>query len=192
MQRMGRSLQQVGNITLVETPEALREAVVAGMAHIEIRAHLDLTVLDLNIGDSDYSGDSDYPGDSDSDYSGEVMDSILGDIPATVESIRVRHFLVVPGLLQQSSHSGATNRHQSCLVHAMTSDGLQLKAEPDFTVYCRLSRASTGFHAWALQLTCAFLTCSRSACSVSLGPAVFHLNPYLPGSLYTPHNPAHA
>ena len=62
MQRMGRSLQQVGNITLVETPEALREAVVAGMAHIEIRAHLDLT-----------------------------EHNSLHAVPKAVQSIRVRH-----------------------------------------------------------------------------------------------------
>ena len=30
---------------MVETAQALQEAVVAGMAHIEIHAHLDLTVL---------------------------------------------------------------------------------------------------------------------------------------------------
>ena len=35
-----RSLQQVGDVTVVETADALQEAVVAGMAHIEIRACL--------------------------------------------------------------------------------------------------------------------------------------------------------
>ena len=62
-----RALQQAGEVAVVETAEALQEAVAAGKAHIEIRAHLDLTVLDL----------------PDGYY-------ILGEIPRTVKSIRVR------------------------------------------------------------------------------------------------------
>ena len=57
-----RSLQQVGDVTVVETADALQEAVVAGMAHIEIRAHLDLT-----------------------------EHNSLHAVPKAVQSIRVRH-----------------------------------------------------------------------------------------------------
>ena len=72
-----RALQQAGEVAVVETAEALQEAVVAGKAHIEIRAHLDLTVLDLIDGD------------------------ILGDVPDTVRSIRVRCWFLPP----RTSHS---------------------------------------------------------------------------------------
>ena len=75
-----RALQQAGEVAVVETAEALQEAVVAGKAHIEIRAHLDLTVLDLI--DDFYS-------------------SILGDVPETVKSIRVRCWFLPP----RTSHS---------------------------------------------------------------------------------------
>ena len=67
-----RALQQAGEVAVVETAEALQEAVAAGKAHIEIRAHLDLTVLDL-------------------------LDSyILGGVPETVKSIRVRCWFLPP------------------------------------------------------------------------------------------------
>ena len=64
---VGRSLQHGPEVTVVETAEALREA-VAGMAHIEIHAHLQLTALE-------------NPKDT-------IL--ILGVIPETVKSIRVR------------------------------------------------------------------------------------------------------
>ena len=67
-----RALQQAGEVAVVETAEALQEAVAAGKAHIEIRAHLDLTVLDL------------------------IDDSILGNVPETVKSIRVRCWFLPP------------------------------------------------------------------------------------------------
>lgn len=73
-----RALQQEGVVTVVETAEALQEAVVAGKFHIEIRAHLDLTVLDLINGTS----------------------YILGEIPVTVRSIRVCCWLCFPPVLQ--------------------------------------------------------------------------------------------
>lgn len=69
-QVVGRSLQQAGNVAVVETAEALQEAVVAGMAHIEIRAHLDLTVLDA--------------------IEGWSVDRLLGEIPESVKIMRVR------------------------------------------------------------------------------------------------------
>ena len=52
---------------MVESAEALQVAVVEGTPHIEIRAHLDLTTLEL-----------------------ANQDAILGPVPSTVESIRVR------------------------------------------------------------------------------------------------------
>ena len=72
-----RALQQAGEVAVVETAEALQEAVVAGKAHIEIRAHLDLTVLDL------------------------LVLSTLGDVHETVKSIRVRCWFLPP----RTSHS---------------------------------------------------------------------------------------
>ena len=85
-----RALQQAGEVAVVETAEALQEAVVAGKAHIEIRAHLDLTVLDLI--DDFYS-------------------SILGDVPETVKSIRVRCWFLPP----RTSHSQPrTCEHHVC------------------------------------------------------------------------------
>ena len=73
-----RALQQAGEVAVVETAEALQEAVAAGKAHIEIRAHLDLTVLDLIDGSR-----------------------ILGNIYETVKSIRVRCWFLPP----RTSHS---------------------------------------------------------------------------------------
>ena len=72
-----RALQQAGEVAVVETAEALQEAVAAGKAHIEIRAHLDLTVLDM------------------------IDGYILGDVPETVNSIRVRCWFLPP----RTSHS---------------------------------------------------------------------------------------
>ena len=73
-----RALQQAGEVAVVETAEALQEAVAAGKPHIEIRAHLDLTVLDkIN------------------------AFAILGPIPETVKSIRVRCWFLPP----RTSHS---------------------------------------------------------------------------------------
>ena len=71
-----RALQQAGEVAVVETAEALQEAVAAGKAHIEIRAHLDLTVLDRSL-------------------------SIFGIVPETVKSIRVRCWFPAP----RTSHS---------------------------------------------------------------------------------------
>ena len=68
-----RALQQAGEVAVVEIAEALQEAVAAGKPHIEIRAHLDLTELDLL----------------------DVID-ILGAIPETVKSIRERCWFLPP------------------------------------------------------------------------------------------------
>ena len=57
-------------MTVVRTAQALQEAVVAGMAHIEIQAHLNLAVLVL--------------------AEEETIPRILGTIPRSVKSIRVR------------------------------------------------------------------------------------------------------
>jgi hypothetical protein len=62
-----RRLQQVDQVTVVTTAQELQEAVVAGKPHIEIQDHLDLTSLELSNG----------PG-------------LLGKIPSTTKSIRVR------------------------------------------------------------------------------------------------------
>ena len=78
-----RALQQAGEVAVVETAEALQEAVAAGKAHIEIRAHLDLTVLDL-----------------------QYIYGMLGDVPETVKSIRVRCWFLPP----RTRHS----QHQTC------------------------------------------------------------------------------
>lgn len=64
---VGRRLQQVGEVTVVTTAAALQEAVECGMPHIEIQSHLDLTTLDL-----------------------ASTFRLLGTIPPTVKSIRVR------------------------------------------------------------------------------------------------------
>jgi hypothetical protein len=45
LQRLGRSLQQAAQVTVVSTAAALNNAVVSGANYIEIRAHLDLTTL---------------------------------------------------------------------------------------------------------------------------------------------------
>lgn len=65
-----RGLQQVGEVTVVTTAEALQQAVLVGKEHIEIQAHLDLTELD---------------------YPAEAWNGLLGSIPTTVKSIRVSH-----------------------------------------------------------------------------------------------------
>jgi hypothetical protein len=70
-----RTLQQSKpKVTAVSTPQQLLDAVSRGDAHIEIRQHLDLTmVTPLNV-------DGDSP-------------TILGDpLPGSVQSIRVRDF----------------------------------------------------------------------------------------------------
>ena len=65
-----RALPQAGEVAVVETAEALQEAVAAGKPHIEIRAHLDLTVLDL------------------------IGFQVFEVIPATVKSIMVRFWFL--------------------------------------------------------------------------------------------------
>lgn len=89
-----RVLQQAAsaNVTVVTTAEKLMEAVDAGDPHIEIRAHLNLTTLDpIDTGDGEY---------------------LLGTIPSTVRSIRVRHLLLLPtawwlgAYLAASAHEG--------------------------------------------------------------------------------------
>ena len=82
MRGVGRSLQQGERVTVVETADALQRAVVAGMTHIEIQSHLDLTRL----------------------KGPEGTFSILGGIPGTVKSIRVRRCLDVLGLLLSLIH----------------------------------------------------------------------------------------
>lgn len=62
--------EQEVDVTVVTTPEALQAAVVAGNAHIEIREHLNLTTLD-------------FPGEF-------LRNGLLGPVPSTVKSIRVR------------------------------------------------------------------------------------------------------
>ena len=65
-------------MTVVTTAVALQEAVAAGVPHIEIHAHLDLTELELPEG-------LEWP-------------NILGDVDAdTVKSIRVRRSLGILG-----------------------------------------------------------------------------------------------
>lgn len=56
--------------TIVRSAEELQSAVITGKAHIQIREHLDLTVLDI--------------------IDSESFDCLLGKIPPTVKSIRVR------------------------------------------------------------------------------------------------------
>ena len=75
MLQVMRELQQVEGVTVVETAEALREAVAAGEAHIEIRDHLDLTVLALL---------------------DDLIPSFLGVIAETTKSIRVRCWISSP------------------------------------------------------------------------------------------------
>lgn len=65
---VSRGLQQELQVTVVTTAVALQKAVVAGMPHIEIQAHLDLTTLQ-KVGNST---------------------RLLGRIPPSVKSIRVR------------------------------------------------------------------------------------------------------
>ena len=63
-----RNLRQVGEVTVVTTAEGLRAALDVGAQHIEIHEHLDLTGLEL-----------------------EAANRILGVIPESVRSIRVRN-----------------------------------------------------------------------------------------------------
>ena len=88
-----RALQQAGEVAVVETAKALQEAVAAGKAHIEIRAHLDLTVLDLT---SDFF-------------------NLLGDVPETVRSIRVRCWFLPP----RTSHSQPRTRAYTNIMSVM-------------------------------------------------------------------------
>jgi hypothetical protein len=66
MQGSGRGLKQAADVTVVTTAAALQEAVVAGEPHIEVQAHLNLTSLPL------------------------IQNRLLGTIPPTIKSIRVR------------------------------------------------------------------------------------------------------
>lgn len=91
LRRIARTLQQLEEVAVVESSEALQEAVVAGVAHIEIRAHLDLTALDL----LDILGGS----------------FILGKVPKTVKSIRVRWYLAVPSRVALSLNISSTERY---------------------------------------------------------------------------------
>ena len=70
LRRVARGLQQAPGVIAVTTAEQLQAAVVAGQPHIELRDHLDLSTLD---------------------FPGEVLqESLLGRVPPTVRSIRVR------------------------------------------------------------------------------------------------------
>ena len=64
------SIVMEGDVTICTTAEQLQAAVVAGQQHIEVRDHLDLTTLD-------------FPGEF-------LRDGLLGRVPPTVRSIRVR------------------------------------------------------------------------------------------------------
>lgn len=69
-QRVGRGLQQAEEVTVVKTAEEFQAAVVIGKEHIEIQAHLNLTSLK---------------------FVGEPSSRILlGEVPTSVQSIRVR------------------------------------------------------------------------------------------------------
>lgn len=71
LQKVRRALQQAEEVTVVQTADELQAAVVIGKAHIEIQAHLNLTSLKVRGG------------------SGAAQE-LLGTVPATVQSIRVR------------------------------------------------------------------------------------------------------
>lgn len=69
----------IDDVTVVRTAQALRLAVSRGAAHIEIRAHLDLTHLVPKDGSGDGSAFAQY---------------LLGTIPYTVQSIWVWPFVL--------------------------------------------------------------------------------------------------
>lgn len=91
-----RSLQQAEAVTVVEIRSALelREAVEAGVSHIEIHAHLDLTSQDFT----------------------EHAESeiILGEInDDTVKSIRVRRSSGILGFCSSGSRAFAVSKHRN-------------------------------------------------------------------------------
>lgn len=67
-----RRLQADSNVTVVTTAEELLEAVTRGDPHIELQAHLDLTSQDFIVEER------------------SQFKFLMGSIPASVESIRVR------------------------------------------------------------------------------------------------------
>lgn len=67
-----RELQQVGQITKVDTAARLKDAIDKGAEHIELESHMDLTDLDMIEGNS-----------------------LLGTLPESIKSIRVRFSLHV-------------------------------------------------------------------------------------------------
>lgn len=76
--RTSRALQQGGEVVgvvVVTTAEGLQEAVASGAEHIEIQRHLDLTTLPL------------------------VNSMLLGEVPRTLKSIRVRCCVLSPSQL---------------------------------------------------------------------------------------------
>ena len=81
-----------GNVTVCTTAEQLQAAVIAGQPHIEIRDHLNLTTLD-------------FPGEF-------LRDGLLGKVPATVRSIRVR------SLHLNRKEQG---KSPSCIAHKISS-----------------------------------------------------------------------
>lgn len=87
---MDRALQQGGDVTVVTTAAALQEVVAAGTPHIEIQAHIDLTTVEVV----------------------ELTFLLLGEIPDSVKSIRVRS-RALHALLKLVSYSsprlGGTN-----------------------------------------------------------------------------------
>ena len=70
LRRLARGLQQDVEVVVVTTAEQLQAAVVSGQPHIEIQDHVDLTTLE-------------FPGE-------QLNDGLLGKVPPTVRSIRVR------------------------------------------------------------------------------------------------------
>lgn len=69
-QVLKRKLQQYGEVTVVNTAAQLLGAVLKGQQHIEIQSHLDLTKLQAR--------------------ASRLTDGVFGDVPASVQSIRVR------------------------------------------------------------------------------------------------------
>lgn len=63
----------IGDVTIVTSPLTLQEAIAAGAEHIEIRAHLDLTVLEKP-----------------EQVAPASVTYILGTVTSSVKSIRVR------------------------------------------------------------------------------------------------------
>ena len=71
-----RALQAADEVTVVETAEALQEAISEGKPHIEIRTHLDLTTLDVDVD----------------------LEGFIFSIQETTKSIRVRICYRKPGV----------------------------------------------------------------------------------------------